>query len=181
MNDFQFDLSPAERDYLRELARLSIASRFDAHVGLPKPVSEKLEQPFGAFVTLKKQGHLRGCIGHIVGDQPIRETIIRMSRAAAFNDPRFPPVSKEELADLSVEISILSPLVSCPAEDIVPGRHGLLVRQGPHSGLLLPQVAAEHGWDQETFLAQTCRKAGLPANAWQQQGTEIFCFEAVIF
>ena len=181
MSDFQFELSQAERDYLRELARLSMASRFDANVVLPKPVSEKLEQPLGAFVTLKKQGHLRGCIGHIVGDQPIRETIIRMARAAAFNDPRFPPVSKEELADLSVEISILSPLVSCAAGDVVPGRHGLLVRRGAHSGLLLPQVAAEYGWDREMFLTQTCRKAGLPANAWQQSGTEIFCFEAVIF
>jgi uncharacterized protein len=181
VSDFQFELSQAEQDYLRELARLSIASRFDANVCLPKPVSEKLEQPFGAFVTLKKQGHLRGCIGHIVGDQPIRETIVRMARAAAFNDPRFPPVSKEELNDLSVEISILNPLVPCVAEDVVPGRHGLLVRMGPHSGLLLPQVAKEYGWDRETFLSQTCRKAGLPGNAWQQPDTEIYCFEAVVF
>lgn len=181
MNDFQFDLSPAERDYLRELARLSMASRFNTNVVLPKPVSEKLGQPFGAFVTLKKHGQLRGCIGNIVGDRPIRETIIRMAQAAAFNDPRFPPVGSEELADLGVEISILSPLEPCSPEDVVPGRHGLLVRRGPHSGLLLPQVASEHGWDRETFLAQTCRKAGLPADAWRQTGTEIHCFEAVVF
>ena len=181
MPDIQFELTPAEQDYLRELARLSIASRFDSQVVLPKPVSEKLQQPFGAFVTLKKNGGLRGCIGNIVGDQPIRETVISMARAAAFNDPRFPPVSEAELAALHIEISILSPLEICAADEVVPGRHGLLVRNGPYSGLLLPQVALEHGWDRITFLAQTCRKAGLPANAWQQPDTQIFCFQAAVF
>lgn len=181
MADFQFELTQAEQDYLRELARLSIASRFDAQVLLPKPVSEKLQQPFGAFVTLKKHGSLRGCIGNIVGDQPIRETIIDMAQAAAFNDPRFPPVSEAELTALRIEISILSPLEICAAEDVLPGRHGLLVRSGAYSGLLLPQVALEHGWDRETFLAQTCRKAGLAANAWNQPNTQIYCFQAAVF
>ena len=181
MSEFRFELSQAERDYLRELARLSIASRFDPQVILPTSVSEKLEQPFGAFVTLKRNGHLRGCIGNIVSDQPIRETIAKMAQAAAFNDPRFPPVAKQELDQLQIEISILSPLRPCTAKDVVPGRHGLLVRSGPYSGLLLPQVAVEHGWDRETFLAQTCRKAGLPANAWHQPDIDLFCFEAVVF
>ncbi|WP_045218085.1 AmmeMemoRadiSam system protein A [Desulfonatronum thioautotrophicum] len=181
MSDFQFQLTQAEQDYLRELALLSIAARFDPQTILPKPVSETLQQAFGAFVTLKKQGRLRGCIGNIVGDHPVRETIINMAQAAAFNDPRFPPVSKEELAELRVEISILSPLANCDPEEVVPGRHGLLVRSGPYSGLLLPQVAVEHGWDREAFLSQTCRKAGLAPDAWQQPDTQISCFEAVIF
>lgn len=179
--DFHFTLSPAEKEYLRQLVRLSIRRRLDPNVRLPAAVSEKLEKPFGAFVTLKKHGHLRGCIGHIVGDKPLRETIAEMAQAAAFSDPRFPPVSMDELADLDVEISILSPLEPCAPEDIEPGRHGLVVRQGPRSGLLLPQVAREHGWDRKTFLAQTCRKAGLPAQAWQDQGTDVFCFEAEVF
>lgn len=179
--DFHFALTQTEKDYLHELVRLSIRGRFEPGVRLPAAVSEKLEQPFGAFVTLKKHGRLRGCIGHIVGDKPLRETIAEMARAAAFNDPRFPPLAKEEQADLDVEISILSPLEPCAAQDVEPGRHGLLIRQGMHSGLLLPQVASEYGWDQKTFLAQTSLKAGLPPSAWQESGTEIYRFEAEVF
>ncbi len=179
--DFHFALTQAEKDYLHELVRLSIRSRFESNVRLPAAVSEKLEQPFGAFVTLKKHGRLRGCIGHIVNDKPLRETIAEMAQAAAFNDPRFPPLTTDELADLDVEISILSPLEPCAADDVVPGRHGLLIRRGMHSGLLLPQVAREYGWNQKTFLAQTCLKAGLPSTAWQQPDTDIFCFEAEVF
>lgn len=178
---FHFTLTQAEKDYLHELVRLSIRSRFESGVRLPSAVSEKLEQPFGAFVTLKKHGRLRGCIGHVVGDRPLRETIVEMAQAAAFNDPRFPPLATDELADLDVEISILSPLTPCVPDDVEPGRHGLLIRQGVHSGLLLPQVAREHGWDQRTFLGQTCLKAGLPPAAWQEQKTNIFCFEAEVF
>lgn len=179
--DFQFALTQSEKDYLRELVRLSIRSRFDQGVRLPAPVSKTLEEHLGAFVTLKRHGRLRGCIGHIVGDKPLRETIAEMAQAAAFNDPRFEPLTQEELAQLDVEISILSPLRPCTPDDVVPGRHGLLVRRGGHSGLLLPQVAGEYGWDRNTFLAQTCRKAGLPQTAWQEKGTDIFCFEAEVF
>ncbi|HDQ40200.1 MAG TPA: AmmeMemoRadiSam system protein A [Desulfonatronum sp.] len=179
--NFRFTLTQAEKDSLHELVRLSIRSRFEPDVRLPTAVSEKLEQPFGAFVTLKKHGHLRGCIGHVVGDKPLRETIAEMARAAAFNDPRFPPLAVDELAGLDVEISILSPLTPCAPGDVEPGRHGLLIRRGIHSGLLLPQVAREYGWDRNTFLAQTCRKAGLHPTAWQEQGTDIFCFEAEVF
>ncbi len=179
--DFQISLTQAEKDYLHELVRLSIRRRFDPNVRLPAPISETLEQRFGAFVTLKRQGRLRGCIGHIVGDKPLRETIAGMAQAAAFNDPRFPPLTLDELTDLNVEISILSPLQPCAPEDVDPGRHGLLVRRGVHSGLLLPQVAREYGWDQKTFLNQTCLKAGLPPQAWQDEKVEIFCFEAEVF
>jgi len=178
---FQFALTQVEKDYLIELVRLSIRSRFDPGVRLPAPISETLEKHCGAFVTLKRHGRLRGCIGHIVGDKPLRETVAEMAQAAAFNDPRFPPLTPDEFAELDVEISILSPLSRCQAMDVKLGRHGLLVRRGEHSGLLLPQVAREYGWDRETFLTQTCLKAGLPPAAWQDQATEIFCFEAEVF
>lgn len=179
--DFHFALTQAEQDYLHELARLSIQSRFNPSMRLPGPFSGSLEQSFGAFVTLKRQGRLRGCIGHIVGDKPLRETVAEMAQAAAFNDPRFPPVTLDEIAGLDVEISVMSPLHQCDPNSVEPGRHGLLVRRGGRSGLLLPQVASEHGWDRKTFLAQTCLKAGLPPDAWQDQETDIFCFEAVVF
>ncbi|GAB6058827.1 AmmeMemoRadiSam system protein A [Desulfonatronum parangueonense] len=178
---FQFELTTAEKEYLLELARLSILQCFDAGVILPKNVSDKLKEPYGAFVTLKKQGQLRGCIGHIVGDHPITETIVQMAQSAAFQDPRFPPLDQEEVAEIEVGISILSPLRPCTPDEIVPGRHGLLVRSGMHSGLLLPQVAVEYGWNRETFLSQTCRKAGMAADCWRKANVEIFCFEAVIF
>lgn len=178
---FQFTLTQAEKDYLMELVRSSIRRRFDPGVRLPEPVSETLEKHFGAFVTLKRHGRLRGCIGHIVGDKPLRETVAEMARAAAFNDPRFPPLTPDEFPELDVEISILSPLRRCQAKDVEPGRHGLLVHRGGRSGLLLPQVAREYGWGRETFLAQTCLKAGLPPTAWQDEATEIFCFEAEVF
>jgi uncharacterized protein len=179
--DFRFDLTQAEKESLHELVRLSITQHFDPGISLPNAFSDNLEQPFGAFVTLKRHGQLRGCIGHVVGDRPLWETISHMSRAAAFNDPRFPPLTREELSEIEVEISILSPLTPCPPENVIPGRHGLLVRKGPYSGLLLPQVATEYGWDRETFLAQTCRKAGLPSQAWRERTTELYCFDAVVF
>jgi AmmeMemoRadiSam system protein A len=179
--NFQFTLSQAEKDYLLELARLSIRSQFDPDVHLPDLVSKTLEKHFGAFVTLKRHGRLRGCIGHIADDKPLRVIVAEMAQAAAFNDPRFPPVTPGEFAELDVEVSILSPLRRCAAKDIEPGRHGLFLRQGERSGLLLPQVAREHGWDRKTFLAQTCLKAGLPPTAWQDEATELFCFEAEVF
>lgn len=179
--DFQFTLAQTEKDFLRELVRLSIRRTLDPGTRLPGPVSERLEQHFGAFVTLKRHGQLRGCIGHIVGDKPLRETIAEMAQAAAFNDPRFTPVSLAELPELDVQISILSPLRECAAEEVAPGRHGLFIRHGAHSGLLLPQVAREYGWDRETFLAQTCRKAGLSPFAWQDKQARIYCFEAEVF
>lgn len=184
---FVFSLTEEEKTYLHELVRLSIAQGLKTRgkreaVDLPPPPSEKLQQPMGAFVTLKISGNLRGCIGNVVGNSPLHETIASMARSAAFEDPRFPPLSPDEFERLEVEISVLSPLAPCPdVTQIEPGRHGLLVRQGVHSGLLLPQVATEHGWNRETFLRHTCGKAGLPANCWQDSRTQIFWFEAEIF
>lgn len=146
------------------------------------PWQGALAAPCGAFVTLhQSDGELRGCIGQMVGDGPLGDLLQEMAIAAGTNDPRFPPVTLAELITLRYEISVLSPMQRTRAEDVKPGTHGLLIRQVRRSGVLLPQVAAEHRWDRETFLQQTCRKAGLPMDAWQQPETEIFTFTAQVF
>jgi AmmeMemoRadiSam system protein A len=182
---FRFSLTQEEKDYLKGLARMSISARLapggrgDA---VPEPPTDRLREKFGAFVCLKRMGQLRGCIGHIVGDQPLYTTIYEMAQAAAFGDPRFRPLAEPELDELDIEISILSPLDKVPDPALVePGRHGLLIRRGRHQGLLLPQVATEWNWNREQLLRQTCCKAGLPDDAWEQPGTEIYWFEAEVF
>ena len=181
---FRFSLTDQEKDYLKELARTAIRLRLfpERGEGLAPPPTDTLRRHYGAFVTLKKRGRLRGCIGHVVGDRPLWETISRMAQSAAFGDPRFPPVKAGEYDDLDLEISILSPLEECPDPDLVQvGRHGLVVRKGMQSGLLLPQVPVEWQWDRETFLDHTCLKAGLPETAWKEADTTILWFEAVVF
>ncbi|MGM0423706.1 MAG: AmmeMemoRadiSam system protein A [Thermodesulfobacteriota bacterium] len=180
--EFEFSLSSEEKKFLKRLARLSIEKQFQQDIELPEVPSSKLQEHYGAFVTLKKQGQLRGCIGNVLGDRPVWQAVSQMAVQAALNDPRFPPLSRQELDEVEIEISILSPMQQCTdLEQIQPGRHGLMVQKGMHSGLLLPQVATEQGWDKETFLSQTCLKAGLPPNAWQGKKIQIFCFEAEIF
>lgn len=134
----------------------------------------------GAFVTLHRHGELRGCIGHMVDDRPIGYVVRDMAVAAARDDPRFPPVGADELEGLDVEVSVLTTPVPARAEDVEPGRHGLIVRRGAAQGVLLPQVAVEQGWDRETFLAMTCRKAGLPPQAWRDARTDLRTFEAQV-
>jgi AmmeMemoRadiSam system protein A len=131
---------------------------------------------------LHKHGQLRGCIGYIEGIKSIYDTIKEMAIAAAFQDPRFPALQKDELDQIDIEISLLTPLEKVESkEDIKIGKHGLLIRNGFNSGLLLPQVATEWNWDVETFLEQTCRKAGLHGNCWKESSTQIFRFSAEIF
>lgn len=181
---FTFELSDDEKQYLLDVARLSIRRSLgmEQGAGLPEPPSARLTEKFGAFVTLKKRNSLRGCIGHIVGDAPLNETIYRMAHSAAFEDPRFPSLEESEYRELSIEISVLSELAPCPdPEQIKVGRHGLLMQRGMHQGLLLPQVPVEWGWTREQFLAQTCGKAGMPATCWRDPQTRIFWFEAAIF
>lgn len=185
---FMFDLTDEEKEYLHELVRLSILRGLKQRSGgrdlaeLPSPPGDKLRQAMGAFVTLKTHGNLRGCIGNVVGNSPLHETVAQMARSAAFEDPRFPPLQLDEYDSLDVEISVLSPIEPCPDPELIEtGRHGLIVRKGPHSGLLLPQVATEHGWDRHTFLQHTCRKAGLPSCCWNEPDTQLFWFQAVIF
>ena len=150
----------------------------------PKPevFSPTLNEPRGAFVTLHKDGKLRGCIGHIRAQKPLVETIVEMAEAAAFQDPRFPPVTTKELSQLEYEISVLTPLRRIKdVEEIQVGIHGIYMKRGPSSGLLLPQVATEWGWDRITFLEHTCSKAGLPEDAWKDKKTEIYIFSADVF
>jgi uncharacterized protein len=183
MDRFRFTLSEEEKRYLKEVALKSIEAGLRGEVPvMPEPVSAKMTERLGAFVTLKLRNNLRGCIGHVIGDKPLNETVASMARCAAFEDPRFPPLTEGEFKELALEISILSPFERVEDPNLIePGRHGLMVQRGFHSGLLLPQVAREWGWDRETFLAQTCRKAGLPPHAWQNKKTIVYRFEAEIF
>lgn len=132
----------------------------------------------GLFVTLRVLGILRGCIGIIEPEGTVAETVMKCAIGAACKDPRFSPVRMEELPALTIEISLLSPLALARPEDIEIGRHGLLILRDGSRGVLLPQVALEHGLDREQFLAETCRKAGLGADAWRHPGTAIFSFTA---
>jgi len=185
METFRFDLTDEEKTFLKDLVVQSIASglHLPGAPGRPAdPPTAKLREPLGAFVTLKLGGRLRGCIGMIQGAGELYRTVWDMAGSAAFRDPRFPSVSAEEFERLEYEISILSPIEPCPDPNLVEvGRHGLIMMRGGRSGLLLPQVPVEWNWDRETFLAQTCVKAGLERNAWSDPGTTILWFEAVVF
>jgi AmmeMemoRadiSam system protein A len=143
----------------------------------PQIFSEKR----GAFVTLHNNGELRGCIGYVLAYKSLRETVCEMA-VAACRDPRFRPVDANELSDIDIEISVLSPLRQIKdIREIEVGRHGLYIKNGSYSGLLLPQVATDYHWDSEAFLQQTCRKAGLPADAWRYEDTVIKIFSAQVF
>lgn len=176
-------LSDQDKTELHQIARTVIEKRVRKDA-LPnvKPSSEKLKENRGAFVCLYKKGMLRGCIGSLEADEPLHKTIEDMAQAAAFRDPRFAPVREEELPLLDLEISVLTPLTKIEdAEDIQVGLHGILIRRGTWSGLLLPQVASERNWDRVTFLQETCRKAGLPLDAWKDKETAIYVFSADVF
>ena len=173
--------SDADRSRLLQLATDAITAHV-TRAALPETrVCEAAEQPGAAFVTLHHRGDLRGCIGHVEVNEPRGLVIARCAVAACSADPRFPPVTASELPDLDLELSLLGPLepIAGP-NDIEIGRHGLVVERDRHRGLLLPQVASEWQWDRETFLAQTCHKAGLPRDAWKQ-GANVWRFEAEVF
>ena len=141
----------------------------------------ELLRPGAAFVTLTQAGDLRGCIGYTEAIYPLYRTVIRCAIAAAASDPRFAPLKPQELEEVEIEISVLSPLRQIQdVAEIQVGRDGLLIEKGGRRGLLLPQVATTHHWDRRTFLEQTCYKAGLPADAWRE-GAKIFAFSAEIF
>lgn len=176
-------LTEEEKKYLLKLARETIehAVRGEAP---PKaePITPRLEEPWGCFVTLTKHGELRGCIGLIKGIKPLYLAVQDMAIAAALRDPRFPPVSPSELDEIEIEISVLTPLKEVKdVEEIKVGRDGIYIERGYHSGLLLPQVATEYGWTREEFLDHTCMKAGLFPGCWKEEGTKIYRFSALIF
>ena len=141
-----------------------------------------LKEKRGVFVTLTKSDQLRGCIGYVEGHKPLQIAIEEMSLAAAFDDPRFSPIEEDEMNEVKIEISVLSPLetITDPSQ-IEIGKHGIIIEKDLMRGLLLPQVATEYNWDVETFLRETCQKASLPTDAWQDDSTIIQIFSADIF
>jgi AmmeMemoRadiSam system protein A len=176
-------LAKHEKIQLLRLARESIERRMTQNlVELIKTGNKKFEAKAGAFVTLHHQGELRGCIGRIRALDPLEIVIQEMAVAAAFKDPRFPPLQEGEMFSLEIEISVLSPTwVISNIQEIEVGRHGLLVSDLGLSGLLLPQVPVEQGWNRETFLSHTCLKAGLPGEHWKKAQPRIEAFTAMIF
>ena len=177
-------LSDQARAHLLGVARAAIA----AHLAkAPRPPVDPLGLPdaSGVFVTIKTRGELRGCLGVLQMRHGLAEEVARCARDSATADPRFPPMTSQELGDIALEISVLGPLERVDPlgrldEAIVIGRHGLVVEDGHRRGLLLPQVAVEWGWTREQFLRQTCRKAALPEDAWQT-GAQVFRFDAEVF
>ncbi|MDD4951694.1 MAG: AmmeMemoRadiSam system protein A [Desulfovibrionaceae bacterium] len=164
------------------MARASVKAAIEGRDYLPPDPPAALSAPSGAFVTLKKNGVLRGCIGRLSADAPLYLAVVRMARAAAFEDPRFPPLDPAEFKDLSFEISVISPFKRIKdIAEVRVGEHGLLMRRGFRSGLLLPQVPGEWGWDRDEFLEHTCLKAGLPGDCWRDPSTEIYVFTAEVF
>jgi AmmeMemoRadiSam system protein A len=175
-------LSETDRRSLLASARRAIAEA----VSLQKsagdiPQSGVLGEKRGVFVTLHKRGRLRGCIGVVEAFEPLGDSIARCAANAALHDSRFSPVRSEELPELEIELSLLSPLEPILPENIEIGKHGLLISQGPRRGLLLPQVAVEHKLGREQFLEETCRKAGLDPKAWQEPETQIYGFTCEVF
>ena len=176
-------LDAEEQAELLKLARQAIAAHLQRK---PKPSPDvkdpKLLQPSGAFVTLEKKGELRGCIGQIVARDPLYQTVQAAAISAATEDPRFPPCTARELDEITIEISVLSPMRRVQSvEEIQVGTHGLYIRKGQRSGLLLPQVAPEQGWDRAAFLAGLCRKAGLAEDAWRAPDAALYSFTAQVF
>lgn len=175
-------IGSADRGYLLRLARETISRYLTIKmVPLPRLSTPVLREPRGVFVTLKKRGNLRGCIGRIVPDRPLAELVATMALQSAFEDPRFSPVTLHDLADLEIEISVLSPMkaVSGP-NDIVVGQDGVLLRKGGKSAVFLPQVAPEQGWGRDEMLNHLSQKAGLRSDAWRE-GASFLTFQAVVF
>jgi hypothetical protein len=179
-----FSLTGREKDALMKIARASVETAVRERkmylvgsTGLPR-----LEEDRGAFVTLKEHGELRGCIGYITPMKPLAETVRDVAAYAAREDPRFQPVSTAELPLLQYEVSVMSPIRRVlDIKQIKVGKHGLIIKKGDIEGLLLPQVPVEEKWDRDTFIQQTCLKAGLPRQAWKDDDTDMFMFTALVF
>ena len=175
-------LDHEERHTLLYLARQTIGARIGGR-SLPEPSTDSpaLRELRGAFVTLKLDEQLRGCIGHVIGVEPLWRAVRDNAVAAAFSDPRFSPVTAEEFENVRIEISALTPLRVSQPDGVIVGRDGVLIERGAARGLLLPQVAVEYGWDRQTFLDHTCRKAGLEPGCWRHPDTVISTFSAEVF
>ena len=174
-------LTSEQRRALLDLARASIASQVTGG-GAVAPGRLELPDASGVFVTIKRRGQLRGCLGTLQNRAGLAAEVVRCAADSASEDPRFPPVNREELSDLTLEISVLGRLepIEARPDAFTIGVHGLVAEQGLHRGLLLPQVATEWGWDSEQFLRQTCVKAGLSPDAWER-GARVSRFSADVF
>ena len=177
------NLSIEEKKFLLFLARDTLVRKFETRdYRSEEYYSDSLKKKYGVFVTLHKHEQLRGCIGYVEGFRPLQQAVVEMALAAAFEDPRFPPLQMEEVKELEIEISVLSPLKTITdIDEIEMGKHGLIIEKNFNRGLLLPQVAIEQKWDRDTFLKHTCLKAGLPALAWKEKNTVLKIFAAEIF
>lgn len=174
------EYDPGERKMLLQIAHEAIVALVEGRdISFPVP-SPHLAEPRGVFTTIYSGGKLRGCVGFPVPTLSLFKAVAETARAAASEDPRFARVTLQEARNLRISISILSPLSSIPASEVEVGRHGLVISLGTRRGLLLPQVPVEHGWDRNTFLEQTCLKAGLPPDAWRS-GAHIEAFTAEVF
>jgi len=175
-------LSKEDKGLLLRIARETLESYIRYKKVPPFDVSSpSLLERRGAFVSLHKEGELRGCIGVFTSDKPLYLTVADMAIAASTQDPRFSPVTANELSLIDIEVSVLTPLKRInDISEIEVGRHGIYIVKGLYRGVLLPQVAKEHGWDRETFLDHTCLKAGLPPGSWKG-GMEVYTFEAEVF
>ena len=175
-------LTAGRKAELLQLARDTITGYLESGV-MPEYETDdpELLRKSGAYVTLKKNGELRGCIGHIRGDNPLHQVVQEMAVAAGTSDKRFPPLNLEELNEIDIEVSVLSPLQRvADVEQIEVGIHGLMIFKDGRQGVLLPQVAVENGWDREQFLEQLCLKAGLPGNCWVEKAG-LYNFSAKVF
>lgn len=176
-------LAAPDKSALRAIALAAVQAAVNGQgYARPAGLSPTLENPGAAFVTLKRGGELRGCIGQMIASMPLADCVARMARAAALEDPRFSPVTPQELPGLFIELTVLTPMrrIQKP-EEVQVGRHGLYVRTWLRSGVLLPQVPGEWGWDRDEFVRQTCRKAGLDPDCARDAGTELWVFEAEVF
>ncbi len=175
-------LGNKDKQYLLKTARESIVSRLEDRQPIYEEQTLGLIGEFGAFVTLHIEKNLRGCIGTLKSTESLIEAIKGIAKSSAFSDSRFPPISSSEAADMTIEISVLTPLVKTETpESVEVGKHGLYLKRGSHSGILLPQVPVEQGWDREQFLRATCRKAGLLQDAWKDRRVDLYTFSAVVF
>ena len=178
----EFTLSYEEKQMLKKIAYTSIKDSLNGKpISMFNVQSSILNQKCGAFVSLHKQGRLRGCIGHFGEDVPLHEIVAEMARAAAFEDPRFPPVHREELGDIDIEISVLTPMRRIQSlDDFQLHKHGIYIRKGYRSGTFLPQVADEVNWTKEEFVGHCSQdKAGLGWNGWRD--AELYVYEAIVF
>ncbi|WP_188679311.1 AmmeMemoRadiSam system protein A [Thermogymnomonas acidicola] len=179
-------MRPGVREALRKLAVEAIRGIFTGQVPEVPEDLIGLDERCGAFVTIKENGMLRGCIGFLRSDKSIPRAVMESARLSATEDPRFPPLTAREVDNIEVEITLLGEPFELDVSDGIRGKirigtHGLIVERGPYRGLLLPQVATEFGFDEEQFLEATCEKAGLPPGAWKKPGTRVYAFEGLVF